>query len=194
MQEELNLPEQSERVINPSDIRIYHMTEKGQEAFRKGIPFLEMIKGEDYTLAFIIDYKKLVAQRIKDNTDAYVNNHKRPRYSFKLHNAYAKRTVAGLALLLGAVSPAYSQSIPDELPAKQKQTLECRMTEENLFAQYFVINKDGSAYLRRIHLDKSDYLNEKRCLATYDAEGLEPRVDKNIIHFGKGVYEVQGQK
>lgn len=88
---ELVKPEPPERVINPSDIKIIYMTEKGQEAFRKGIPFLKMIEGEDYTIPFIIDYKVLVRQRVKDDARAY-HEYKRPRYSFKEHNTYAKST------------------------------------------------------------------------------------------------------
>mgnify|MGYP001573656761 FL=1 len=90
MTEEVSLPE---RIINPSDIKIYHMTEKGQEAFRKGIPFLKMIEGEDYTLDFIIDYKALVRQRVRENAKielGYYEN-KRPRYSFRQHNTYGGR-------------------------------------------------------------------------------------------------------
>ena len=88
---ELVKPESRERVINPSDIKIIYMTEKGQEAFRKGIPFLKMIEGEDYTIPFIIDYKAFVRQRVKDNAEANLEN-RRPRYSFKKHNTYAKST------------------------------------------------------------------------------------------------------
>ena len=79
-----------EQVINPSDIKIIYMTEKGQEAFRKSIPFLEMIKGEDYNIAFVIDYKALVRQRVKDNAEAYLS-YQKPRYSFRQHNTYANK-------------------------------------------------------------------------------------------------------
>lgn len=87
---ELVKPEHPERVIYPSDIKIIYMTEKGQEAFRKGIPFLEMTEGQDYTIAFIINYRELVRQRIKDIAEANLEN-KRPRYSFKKHNTYAAK-------------------------------------------------------------------------------------------------------
>ena len=192
MAEEVRLPE---RVINPSDIKIYHMTDKGQEAFRKGIPFLEMIEGRDYNLAFVIDYKQLVRQRVREAAEqpSYLkmfDGHRKPFFTPKRHynrhyvSSWKKmlpNSVAGFALLLGAVS------------GTSAQTIDCKMTEENLSYQFFVLHKDGSAYLRRVHNDKSNPLNEKRCIGTYEAEGLEPRVDRSIIHFGKGVYEVQEQ-
>ena len=111
------------------------------------------------------------------------------------------RFLEGIAFTLVASAsystPTYAQSlnIPNELPPRQKQssTLDCKMTEENLFRHYLVIEESGNAFYQRIYLDKSDILDQKRCVATYDIEGLEPRVRKTIVHFGKGTYEIQKQ-
>lgn len=115
-------------------------------------------------------------------------------------NKYKKaglRFLEGIALTLAGCSPIYAQSlnIPNELPPKQKQVsaLDCKMTEENLFRHYLVIEESGNAFYQRIYLDKSDILNQKRCVATYNIEGLEPRVNRTIVHFGNGTYEIQKQ-
>ena len=172
MPEEVRLPE---RVINPSDIKIYHITKKGKEAFKEGIPLPQMKEGIDYVLN-IISYKELIRGKVRKMAEQKYGHDELPKYFKK-----SKKSVLALTLLLSSVMPASTQ------------TIDCKMYEENLISQYFAINKDGSAYLRRNYLDKSDVANHKRCIATYNAEGLEPRIDKTFIHFGKGTYEIQLQ-
>ena len=62
-------------------------------------------------------------------------------------------------------------------------TIDCKIVEENLSAQYLMIEDSGVGVLRRHYTDISNPLAVKRCVIEYDVEQPISRGNKYLIIF-----------
>ena len=70
------------------------------------------------------------------------------------------------------------------------QSVDCKLTEENLITQFIKIDDGGKGTLSRIYIDRSDLEHVKRCRIEYDINEVQPRNNYFLMFFGPARYYV----